>query len=224
MFVETYARSAQVTWLADDQAVCLWHTPDDPGLEWPTFPTVAGALTALVGASDAERVGNALHPISDITPTEPHVYVNFLAVDPAQQGRGAGGRAIAPALDAARARGIGVRLESTNPRNLPFYERLGFRRRAELQLGDGPLLVSLWLDPHVTAQAGSRHIGYSGGQSSGSSSTSRSTNPCRRYRSRLRSLVASRYAGTPCASHSASFARSSALPRPVPCARTIVPM
>jgi GNAT superfamily N-acetyltransferase len=147
LFVETYARSAQVTWLADDQAVCLWHTPDDPGLEWPTFPTVAGALTALVGASDAERVGNALHPISDITPTEPHVYVNFLAVDPAQQGRGAGGRAITTALDAARARGIGVRLESTNPRNLPFYERLGFRRRADMRLGDGPLLVSLWLDP-----------------------------------------------------------------------------
>jgi GNAT superfamily N-acetyltransferase len=147
LFVETYARCAQVTWLADDQAVCLWHTPDDPGLEWPDVPSIGGVLAALVGESGAERVGNALHPISDITPSEPHVYVNFLAVDPARQGRGAGGRAIAPALEAARAAGLGVRLESTNPRNLPFYERLGFQRHAELQLGNGPLLNSLWLPP-----------------------------------------------------------------------------
>ena len=147
LFVETYARSSRVTWLPDEQAVCLWYTPDTSELAWPTVPTIAGVLTALVGAGDAERVGNALHPIDGLTPAEPHVYVNFLAVDPERQGRGAGERAIAPALEAARSAGLGLRLESTNPRNLPFYERLGFRRRAELQLGDGPLLISLWLDP-----------------------------------------------------------------------------
>ena len=147
LFAETYARCAQVTWLADDDAACLWHTPDDPALTWPDFPTIAGVLNTLVGAAHAERVGNALHPISDLTPSEPHVYVNFLAVAPSKQGRGAGARAIAPALEAARDRGLGVRLESTNPRNLPFYERLGFQRRAALQLGNGPRLVSLWRDP-----------------------------------------------------------------------------
>ncbi len=147
LFAESYARGAQVTWLADEQALCLWHTPDDPELVWPTVPTLAGVLTAIVGAEHAEKVGNALHPISELTPSEPHVYVNFLAVDPSRQGRGSGQHAIAPVLEFARSAGLGVRLESTNPRNLPFYERLGFQRRAELALGDGPLLVSLWLDP-----------------------------------------------------------------------------
>lgn len=152
LFAETYARCAQVTWLADDEAVCLWHTPDDPELAWPSVPSIGGVLAAFVGADGAERVGNALHPISELTPAEPHVYVNFLAVDPARQGAGAGLRAIAPALEAARVRRLGVRLESTNPRNLAFYERLGFERRAELPLSDGPLLVSMWLPPMEAAR------------------------------------------------------------------------
>jgi predicted N-acetyltransferase YhbS len=69
------------------------------------------------------------------------------AVAPDQQGRGAGERAIRPALDAARAAGVSVHLESTNPRNLPFYERLGFARTGSLALGTGPTLIALALTP-----------------------------------------------------------------------------
>ena len=144
LFVEAYAVTGQVTWLADERAVCLWRAPDDLPLRWPSVPTPGGLLTALVGAAHAATVGDALHPVETVQPREPHVYVNFLAV--ASPGRGAGERAITPALRAARDAGVGVSLESTNPRNLGFYERLGFTRRASLRLGDGPELVSLWRD------------------------------------------------------------------------------
>ena len=142
LFVEAYAETRQVTWLPSQRAVCLWSAPDDPPLTWPSVPTPGGLLTALVGASHAAAVGDALHPVETIQPREPHVYVNFLAAE--VPGHGAGERAIAAALQAARAAGVGVSLESTNPRNLGFYERLGFVRRASLALGDGPELVSLW--------------------------------------------------------------------------------
>jgi hypothetical protein len=142
LFVEAYAATRRVTWLPDERAVCLWGAPDDPPLTWPSVPTPGGLLTALVGATHAATVGDALHPVETVQPKQPHVYVNFLAAE--TPGGGAGERAIAPAVEAARAAGVGVGLESTNPRNLSFYERLGFTRRATLALGDGPELVSLW--------------------------------------------------------------------------------
>ena len=142
LFAEAYAATGQVAWLPDERAVCLWSAPDDPPLTWPSVPTPGGLLVALVGESHAMTVANALHPIEAVQPREPHVYVNFLAAE--TPGSGAGARAIAPALEAARSAGVGVSLESTNPRNLAFYERLGFARRAALPLGDGPELVSLW--------------------------------------------------------------------------------
>lgn len=147
LFAETYAPSGGITWSPDERAVCLWHAPDHPPLAWPEVPTVAGLLEAVVGAEHAAAVGDALHPVADVLPTEPHVYVNFLAVEPGRQGRGAGRRAITPALEAARSAGLGVHLESTNPRNRSFFTRLGFVAGRSLALGDGPTLVTYWLSP-----------------------------------------------------------------------------
>ena len=48
----------------------------------------------------------------------------------------------------AAAAGVGVYLESTNPRNLPFYGSCGFQRLGEFELlPDGPPAFRLWWQP-----------------------------------------------------------------------------
>jgi GNAT superfamily N-acetyltransferase len=147
LFVEAYAATGRITEVVEDGelvGVCLWLGPDDGPPAWEGTPTVAGMLAALVGAAHADKVAEALHGIHAIQPDPPYAYVNFLAVRPGLQGRGFGLRALAPVLGS----GYPVHLETTNPRNVPFYERAGFTVRAELRLGDdGPVLRAMQRQP-----------------------------------------------------------------------------
>lgn len=63
-------------------------------------------------------------------------YVSLLAIDPALEGKGIARRMMAEALD--RLRGEGVKrveltVESTNPRAIEFYRRLGFEIEGTLR-------------------------------------------------------------------------------------------
>lgn len=57
-------------------------------------------------------------------------YLSILGIAPAAQGRGLGGRLLAPTLAEADAAGVPCFLETFTPPSVPFYERLGFRREA----------------------------------------------------------------------------------------------
>ena len=50
------------------------------------------------------------------------------APTPSRQGQGLGAMVIAPVLERCDAEGVRAYLDSTNPRNRPFYRRLGFVR------------------------------------------------------------------------------------------------
>lgn len=65
----------------------------------------------------------------------PFWYLGVLGVAPARQGRGLGGRLMAPILARAEAEGLPVALETSQPRNLPLYERHGFAVLRELGPG-----------------------------------------------------------------------------------------
>jgi GNAT superfamily N-acetyltransferase len=75
--------------------------------------------------------------IGSLRPPEPHAYLHLLAVDPARQRRGLGGRVLAPGLAAARSAGLVACLETMNPANVPFYEAHGFAVRHEVRLAAG---------------------------------------------------------------------------------------
>ena len=54
-----------------------------------------------------------------------HLFI--LGIEPSQQGRGRGTELVAPQLARVDADGQRCYLETSQPRNLPFYERQGFR-------------------------------------------------------------------------------------------------
>ncbi len=59
-----------------------------------------------------------------------------------------GHRVIMPGMAAADAAGVGVHLETTNARNLPFYQSLGFEVSHALRLEPaGPELWAMWRSP-----------------------------------------------------------------------------
>ena len=77
--------------------------------------------------SRAVRGIQALARLEAHHPAEPpHWYLAAIAVDPANQGRGLGGRAIRPVLELADERGEDAFLETARADNAAWYARLGF--------------------------------------------------------------------------------------------------
>jgi GNAT superfamily N-acetyltransferase len=81
-------------------------------------------------------------------PEEPLALVDSVAVEPAAQGRGIGSALIRSGLDRARTAGHGVWIETGNPRNVPLYERHGFRVVEDADApGGGPHIWFMRWDP-----------------------------------------------------------------------------
>ena len=109
----------------------------------PLWHLVVGANPTRV---DELREGFAL--ISAMHPTdEPHFYLNTIGVDPSRRGMGDGRLLVEPVLEVADREGRPSYLESSNPRNVSFYERLGFRTLDEVAMpGGGPSMRPMWRD------------------------------------------------------------------------------
>jgi GNAT superfamily N-acetyltransferase len=70
-------------------------------------------------------------------PGEPCWFLDLVAVAPAVQGQGLGRSLVTHGLQQARADGCRAFLETGTPRNVPFYESLGFQIVDEQQAPDG---------------------------------------------------------------------------------------
>lgn len=152
IFVEHYLDHGRIDTVGTDQleAVSVWRMPDQPSPGQPvpsppTLPTISGMLAAVVGEERASAIGQGLAKMRKLTPQQPHVYLQFLAVDPDRQRRGLGRQALEPGLRRAEQLGVGVHLETMNPENLGFYRQLGLEVSGEVQLAaDGPTAWAMW--------------------------------------------------------------------------------
>ncbi len=160
---EAIYREAALEWFAADvrQLVAhgsFWLTGDRSGVTcWvPPDAQVAGPgefdeLQAIVDRTAGQLATGAMAALeaadADV-PDRPCWTCVYVAVRPAAQGHGLGGRLVAPHLARADRDGVAVCLASTNPRNLTFYERLGFRTLAVVQPHLAlPPIWSLWREP-----------------------------------------------------------------------------
>jgi GNAT superfamily N-acetyltransferase len=85
-------------------------------------------------------------------PERPHWYLSGIGTDPPVQGTGVGGELMRSRLARCDAAGQPAYLESSKERNVPFYERHGFRVSRELVVpGGGPTLWLMWRDPQREA-------------------------------------------------------------------------
>lgn len=80
-------------------------------------------------------------------PDGPHWYLPLIGVDPARQGKGLGDALMAHALKRCDRDKLPAYLESSNPRNLPFYRRHGFESLGAIQAGSSPTIIPMLRQP-----------------------------------------------------------------------------
>ena len=126
--------------VADDGAAVATWLP--PGVE-----ADGERLSAIIAKQTPEnRMGemDALFAkMEEFHLAEPHWYLPLIAADPARQGQGLGTALMEAAVARIDADGRPAYLESSNPRNLPLYERFGFERVGEIKTETSPVLTPM---------------------------------------------------------------------------------
>ena len=98
-----------------------------------------------------DRISQVLEAFAEVNanhPSQPHWYLQAVGTVPEMQSKGRAAKLLQPILEICDKEETGAYLESTNPRNLSFYYRLGFETQKELSLDGGKAaLTCMWRDP-----------------------------------------------------------------------------
>jgi ribosomal protein S18 acetylase RimI-like enzyme len=97
-----------------------------------------------------DRLGDMMQvfeQMGSFHPSAPCWYLPLIGVDPASQGRGYGSALLRYATDGCDRDGTVAYLESSNPRNIPLYQRHGFEIIGSIQVGTSPTLVPMLRQP-----------------------------------------------------------------------------
>lgn len=109
------------------------------------------ALVALIERSVSEphreEVFALFEQMAGHHPSEPHWYLPLIGVDVNRQGKGHGSALMEHALTRDDSGGLLAYLESTNPKNIPLYERYGFKRLETIQVGSSPPIFPMLRKP-----------------------------------------------------------------------------
>jgi ribosomal protein S18 acetylase RimI-like enzyme len=87
---------------------------------------------------------------------EPHWYLLIVGVDPELQGRGLGSALVAEGLARADEANAPCYLETSEERNLAFYERHGFRRSRPRRSERWPAWVGMRREPQIELNENAR--------------------------------------------------------------------
>jgi ribosomal protein S18 acetylase RimI-like enzyme len=127
-------------WCLDDfSAVGLWLPP---GVE-PGGEATAALFEAAVDPTRLDDLYEVFGQMDESHPAYPHWYLAWFGVDCAAQGLGLGSVLMTACLKAVDESHLPAYLDSTNPRNVPFYERHGFAVTARSQARACPPMISM---------------------------------------------------------------------------------
>jgi GNAT superfamily N-acetyltransferase len=137
LFGEVYTTAGQVEgaaiWLPPGEAEVTEERMAEAGLD--QLPEVFGEESF----GRFEHMLGHLETLHQRDLPEPHWYLFILGVDPPRQGQGVGGALLQPVLQRADADGLPCYLETMKLRNLPFYQKHGFRVVVDSVLPDSSL-------------------------------------------------------------------------------------
>jgi ribosomal protein S18 acetylase RimI-like enzyme len=121
------------------RAAALWLPP---GVE-PDEAEMGAIMEKTLRPEIAEDIGVVMKGMAEHHPLEPHWYLPVIAADPNWIGQGLGAVLMKHALRRCNEEGVAAYLESSNPRNISFYERHGFEIIGKIQSGSSPVLTPM---------------------------------------------------------------------------------
>jgi ribosomal protein S18 acetylase RimI-like enzyme len=124
----------------------LWLPPDRQVVDEHEAEGFGQRMGEILGV-DAARGIEISALLEEHHPRGSFFFLQFLGVEPAQQGQGIGSALLATVLERCDAEGTPAYLDATSPHNRRLYERHGFVVTAELAPAGGPPLWSMWRRP-----------------------------------------------------------------------------
>ncbi len=121
----------------------LWLPPD-------VYPDVDQLISLLqtTGSDEAKKDGLVIfEKMGGYHPNESHWYLPLLGVDPLHHGKGMGSALLQHALSICDQDNKYAYLESSNPRNIPLYERHGFELLGTIQVNTSPSIFPMLRKP-----------------------------------------------------------------------------
>ena len=145
LFVES-ALPHGFVWMADRaETIAVWVPPGRPELSDEAEARIPGLLDELLGERSRVVLEGLLQFEAAHPHDEPHYYLSFVATHDDHRGRGLGEQLLAANLALIDAEHLPAYLESSNPKNLTRYGRLGFEPLEEFALPDnGPTVTTMW--------------------------------------------------------------------------------
>lgn len=138
LMLEGGRRNGRVTVSDDRSALAIWTAPGCELLDEPAMQSFLSALRTRLGDRAADAL-EGMAACAALAPPAPHATVHSIVVHPDSRGCGVGNGLLESVLQSCDNSGWTVALDSSNPRNLHFYQRAGFRIAGEVQLpGGGP--------------------------------------------------------------------------------------
>jgi ribosomal protein S18 acetylase RimI-like enzyme len=133
---------------SDVEGGAIWFPPGKWKLGMLQQLMLAPAMVRVASLRRILGVMNGLNSVEKKHPHKDHWYLMALGVDPAQQGRSIGSQLMGPILERCDRESTGAYLESSKERNVPLYERHGFKVTEEITVPyGGPKIWLMWRDP-----------------------------------------------------------------------------
>ncbi|MEV4616983.1 GNAT family N-acetyltransferase [Kitasatospora sp. NPDC049258] len=126
------------------ESAASWIPPGGTELTAAEEERLEGLLTEVAGAAVAGPIMRICEQLEEAHPTEPHFYLSLLATHDQHRGKGLGMGLLAESLRRVDALGAPAYLESSNPANLPRYERAGFVARDRITVAGGQVVTTMW--------------------------------------------------------------------------------
>jgi GNAT superfamily N-acetyltransferase len=125
----------------------IWKHPNKWKVPTGDMVRATPAMLRAFGTKMPRMVG-ALTAIEKVHPKEEHYYLEVLGTRQDRQSKGVGSLVMGHMLERCDAEGMPAYLESSNPRNIPFYARHGFETTREIVVGKGaPTVTAMWRNP-----------------------------------------------------------------------------
>ena len=146
LFAETLQRHDEIHVAGETAGAALWLPPGQALVPEDEAAEFGRRLEEMAGV-DAERAFTISKLIDEHHPPGAYYFLQFMGVEPRNQGHGIGSALLARMLEHCDREGARAYLDATSPHNKRLYERHGFRASGQFAPEGGPPLWSMWREP-----------------------------------------------------------------------------